>query len=409
MIPKEGATEWVDTMAIPADAPHAANAHAFLNFLMEPAVMAAISNEIGCANANLASVPHLKPELKDDPSIYPPRRSSQESSTSPTRSSQDYSREAEPRLDPHQDRPVALRMEHRWLPIAASLSLLAACGGAGDAPSSPAAEEKVVHVYNWVDYVGPTTIADFEARTGIRVVYDTYDANEILETKMLTGRSGYDVVFPSAVPLARQVGAGAIGRLDKSKLPNLVHMDPVVMERIALNDPGNAHAIPYMWGTAGIGYNPDKVEKVLGTDTIDSWSAIFDPAIAVEAREVRHRDDGRARGHVHGRAHLPRPRREQREARGPRRRGGAPEARAALHPVLQYVAAHERPRERRGLRRLQLERIPDPGARPRRRRGEPGEARLCDPEGGHVHLVRHGRRSRPTRRIPATHTPSSTT
>ena len=82
---------------------------------------------------------------------------------------------------------------------------------------------------------------------------------------MLTGRSGYDVVFPSAVPLARQVRAGAIGRLDKSKLPNLSHMDPVVMERIALNDPGNAHAIPYMWGTAGIGYNPDKVEKALGT------------------------------------------------------------------------------------------------------------------------------------------------
>ena len=188
----------------------------------------------------------------------------------------------EPRLDARQDGPVALRMEHRWLPIAASLSLLAACGGAGDAPSSPAAEEKVVHVYNWVDYVGPTTIADFEARTGIRVVYDTYDANEILETKMLTGRSGYDVVFPSAVPLARQIGAGAIGRLDKSKLPNLVHMDPVVMERIALNDPGNAHAIPYMWGTAGIGYNPDKVEKALGTRTIDSWSAIFDPAIAAK-------------------------------------------------------------------------------------------------------------------------------
>lgn len=173
-----------------------------------------------------------------------------------------------------------MRTGHRWLPIGASLSLLAGCGGGDGAPAAPAGEDKVVHVYNWVDYVGPTTIADFEARTGIRVVYDTYDANEILETKMLTGRSGYDVVFPSAVPLARQIEAGAIGRLDKSKLPNLVHMDPVVMERIALNDPGNAHAIPYMWGTAGIGYNPDKIEKVLGTRTIESWSVIFDPAIA---------------------------------------------------------------------------------------------------------------------------------
>src|SRR5262245_15767693 len=137
---------------------------------------------------------------------------------------------------------------------ACALSLLSACGIGSDAPSgAAAAEEKVVHVYNWVDYVGPKTIAEFEARTGIRVVYDTYDANEILEPKMLTGRSGYDVVFPSAVPLARQDAAGAIGKLDKAKLPYLAHMDPFVMERIALNDAGNEHSIPYMWGTAGLG------------------------------------------------------------------------------------------------------------------------------------------------------------
>jgi len=162
---------------------------------------------------------------------------------------------------------------------AAALGLLAACGGEGN-PKTGGAEEKVLHVYNWVDYVGPTTISDFEARTGIRVAYDTYDSNELLETKMLTGRSGYDVVFPSGVPLARQIGAGAIGRLDKSKLPNLVNMDPFAMERVAQNDPGNVHAIPYMWGTAGIGYNPAMVEKVLGTGRIDTWGAIFDPALA---------------------------------------------------------------------------------------------------------------------------------
>jgi len=174
-----------------------------------------------------------------------------------------------------------LRVPSRRLLPAAPLCLLAACGGPG-APQdeAPGAEEKVVHVYNWIDYVGPTTIADFEARTGIKVVYDTYDANEVLETRMLTGRSGYDVVFPSSVPLARLVQAGAIGRLDKSKLPNLVHMDPMAMERIALNDPGNAHAIPYMWGTAGLGYNPEMVQKALGTDRLDSWGAIFDPATA---------------------------------------------------------------------------------------------------------------------------------
>lgn len=158
--------------------------------------------------------------------------------------------------------------------LAAAL-LAAACGGTHNAP-------KVLHVYNWVDYIGPTTIADFEAKTGIKVIYDTYDSNEILETKMLTGRSGYDVVFPSGVPLARQIGAGAIGKLDKAKLPNLANMDPFAMERVAVNDPGNAHAIPWMWGTAGIGYNPAMVAKVLGTDRLDSWNAVFDPAIAAK-------------------------------------------------------------------------------------------------------------------------------
>src|SRR5262245_53465392 len=174
-------------------------------------------------------------------------------------------------------------MTTRWFPIAAALQAIAACGGANaPSPAAPAAEEKVVNVYNWVDYVGPTTIGDFEARTGIRVVYDTYDANEILETKMLTGHSGYDVVVPSAVPLARQVQAGAIARLDKSRLPNLVHTDPFVMERIALNDQGNEHAVPYMWGTAGLGYNPAMVRKAIGTGRIDSWRAIFEPAIAAK-------------------------------------------------------------------------------------------------------------------------------
>lgn len=160
----------------------------------------------------------------------------------------------------------------RAMPLAALLVLFGACGGAR--------EEKVVHVYNWVDYIGPTTIADFEAKTGIKVAYDTYDSNEILETKMLTGRSGYDVVFPSGVPLSRQIGAGAIGRLDKSKLPNLANMDPFAMGRVAWNDPGNAHAVPWMWGTAGLGYNPAMVARVLGTDRLDSWAAVFDPAIA---------------------------------------------------------------------------------------------------------------------------------
>ncbi len=161
------------------------------------------------------------------------------------------------------------RRPNSRLLIAAALCL-SACGGG----------EKVVHVYNWTDYIGKATIADFEATTGIRVIYDTYDSVELLETKMLTGYSGYDVVFPSAVPLARHMAAGALQPLDKSKLPNLVHMDPEAMRRIAANDPGNRYAIPYMWGTIGLGYNVAMVRKALGTDTIDSWSAVFDPANA---------------------------------------------------------------------------------------------------------------------------------
>ena len=162
------------------------------------------------------------------------------------------------------------------------MTVLVACGDGKEMTAEEASggEEKILHVYNWTDYIGRTTIADFEAKTGIRVVYDTYDSNELLETKLLTGRSGYDVVFPSAVPLERQAGAGALQKLDKSKLPNLSHMDPVVMDRVALNDPGNEHAINYMWGTAGLGYNPALVRKALGTDRIDSWNVIFDPAIA---------------------------------------------------------------------------------------------------------------------------------
>ena len=162
--------------------------------------------------------------------------------------------------------------------ILAAALLLAACGDA--APGRPAPEENVLNVYNWADYIGPTTLADFQARTGIRVNYDTYDSNEILETKLLTGRTGYDIAVPSLTNFERLANAGAFLPLDKSRLPNLANMDPWVMRNMAVNDPGNAHAIPYMWGTVGIGYLPDRVERALGTRTIDSWSAIFDPASA---------------------------------------------------------------------------------------------------------------------------------
>lgn len=164
----------------------------------------------------------------------------------------------------------------------AAVILLSACGGSNKdaAKQSQAPEESVLHVFNWADYIGETTIADFEAKTGITVTYDTYDSNEILETKLLTGHTGYDVVFPSQNFLERLNKANVFLKLDKSKLPNLSNMDPEIMQHVAVNDPGNEHSINYMWGTTGIGYNPKMVEQALGTDRIDSWDAVFDPAVA---------------------------------------------------------------------------------------------------------------------------------
>ena len=164
--------------------------------------------------------------------------------------------------------------------LAAALAF-AACGGGSKTPAgSPAAEEKVLNVYNWTDYIGRNTIADFEARTGIKVVYDTYDSNEIVETKMLTGASGYDIVVPTATFLERLIKTGAFLKLDKSSLPNLANMDPEIMRRLAANDPGNLYSIDYTWGMDGLAYNPQMVRKALGTDRLDSWSALFVPAIA---------------------------------------------------------------------------------------------------------------------------------
>jgi putrescine transport system substrate-binding protein len=170
-----------------------------------------------------------------------------------------------------------MRSEFRVGLVALAVLPLAACGGkkeGDEAAASP--EEKVLFVYNWSDYIGETTIADFEAKTGIKVTYDVFDSNEVLETKLLAGRTGYDVVVPSASFLERQIKAGVFLKLDKSKLPNLANMDQDIMQRVALHDPGNDHSINYLWGTTGIGYNPDKVKAALGTDTIDSWAAIFE-------------------------------------------------------------------------------------------------------------------------------------
>jgi putrescine transport system substrate-binding protein len=142
------------------------------------------------------------------------------------------------------------------------------------------AQERVVNVYNWSDYIDNSILEDFTKETGIKVVYDVFDSNEILETKLLAGGSGYDVVVPTGPFLARQIQAGVFQKLDKSKLPNLANMWPDVMQRLGKYDPGNEYAVNYMWGTTGIGYNVDKVKAALGDVPIDSWAVLFDPANA---------------------------------------------------------------------------------------------------------------------------------
>ncbi len=154
--------------------------------------------------------------------------------------------------------------------IGASLALLAFT-------SAAFSEDRVVNVFNWSDYIEPSILEDFTKETGIKVVYDVFDSNEILETKLLAGASGYDVVVPTASFLSRQIQAGVFQKLDKSKLTNIGNTWDMVNERIAKYDPGNEYAIDYMWGTTGIGYNKSKVKERLGIDKIDSWDVIFDP------------------------------------------------------------------------------------------------------------------------------------
>jgi len=148
------------------------------------------------------------------------------------------------------------------------------------------AEDKVLHVYNWSDYIAEDTIKKFEAKTGIKVTYDVYDSNEVLEAKMLAGSSGYDVVVPTSDFLQRQIAAGVYAKLDKSKLPNLKNMDANLMKALGNYDKGNEHAVIYMWGTTGIGYNTKAVAKRLGDKApTDSWELVFNPANAAKLKD----------------------------------------------------------------------------------------------------------------------------
>lgn len=141
------------------------------------------------------------------------------------------------------------------------------------------AQERVVNVYNWAEQIGKNTIKDYQKQTGIKVNYDVYDSNEALETKLIVGNSGFDVVSPSDSFLARQIVSGDIYQpLDKSKLPNLKNLDPSLLKAMEIHDPGNKYAIPYVFMTTGIGYNVKMVKDRLGKDApVDSWDLVFNP------------------------------------------------------------------------------------------------------------------------------------
>jgi len=144
--------------------------------------------------------------------------------------------------------------------------------------SSVSQAAETVRIYNWTDYIAPDTLKQFEQSSGISSHYDVYDSNETLDAKLMAGRSGYDVVFPSNHYMARQIQGGALKKLDKSRLPGWNNLNPILMKALETNDPGNQYGFPYLWGSTGIGYNVAKVREVLGEDVpLDSWDLIFKP------------------------------------------------------------------------------------------------------------------------------------
>ncbi|WP_443136701.1 polyamine ABC transporter substrate-binding protein [Methylobacterium sp. Leaf112] len=168
-----------------------------------------------------------------------------------------------------------IRARTRRSLVAGTLMALAA-GWGGPARAQTAPPERVINIYNWSDYIDPKMLDAFTKETGIKVVYDTYDNNEILETKLLAGRSGYDLVVPSGPFLQRLIRAGVFQPLDKAKIPNLVHAWPEITGRLAAYDPGNAYAVDYMWGTTGIGVNLGLVRERLGAaQPLNTWNLVL--------------------------------------------------------------------------------------------------------------------------------------
>src|SRR6202050_2969030 len=178
--------------------------------------------------------------------------------------------------------------------LALGCSLVLCAWGGGKSGGGPAPKDgtaasgaapdtgKVLNLFIWSDYLAPNTLSDFEKQTGIKVHVAYFDTNETLETKLLAGSSGYDIVVPTASYFERQIKAGVYLTLDKSKLPNLKNMDPQLMARVAMHDPGNDHGVIYTWGTNGIGYNEKMVKALVPDAPHESCRLVFDPAVAAK-------------------------------------------------------------------------------------------------------------------------------
>ncbi|MFG1491013.1 extracellular solute-binding protein, partial [Oceanospirillum sp. HFRX-1_2] len=147
------------------------------------------------------------------------------------------------------------------------------------------ASDKVLNIYNWSDYIEPEAITRFEKETGIKVNYDVYDSNEVLEAKLMAGGSGYDLVIPTGAFLERQLQAGIYQKIDKSKLSNLGNLDAALAEKVSKHDEGNLHNVPYAWGTIGLGYNVDAVKARLGDMEFDTLDLIFNPEVTAKLKD----------------------------------------------------------------------------------------------------------------------------
>ena len=151
--------------------------------------------------------------------------------------------------------------------------------------SPTVAQQRTLNIYNWNDYIDETTVAAFEKETGIKVRYDVYDANEVLDAKLRAGRSGYDLVVPTASPfLAQQIPAKLYRPVERDKLTNYKNLDPGLMRQLAKYDPDNRFAVPWMWGTTGIGYNSRSLLRAMPDAPVYSLRILFDPAIVARFR-----------------------------------------------------------------------------------------------------------------------------